>query len=895
MMEYTSRIISTILVASALLSELTCVALKYDQSKVYSYSYQTDVLLNDINSKKATRPQQDVGVLLSIDFDLSTVYKDGDSQIFKLSIQKAQASSTIQPNVKKNLQASLFLPVLFQLNRDLVEYVYFADKDSTFSRNVKKGIVALFQVQENAGHRREVDVSGNCEVSYNSNKPEEITRTKSDCKNLEIARQFSNTNKALGTSLYIKSSQLYKLRDSVIETVSGNQRVIAYLNIRATMNGAATSSQNLQYKSERGGSTLASSAAEAIQLVETETGSKFTMTLLPSEEEIQHCTKGCLSPKALAANLSEDLKTENIATVRSAKAFSQMLKAFRDSSRISVTEALTDPNSYYIIPQLIDIAAAAQTEPAREALLELLDFEDAEAVDHPQRFLFAAAYSSHPSESLIRDLLSVLKKPVPNDRLRESLLLSLSAIVHTFCQVRDQCNAPIVGEFRTVITSGLAECGADECILMYLRAFGNAGLGSTVGTILPYAESSNNSMISSTAISALRRINEKLITSQVKKTILRIFHQSKTNYDSSVRVAALEFILDNHPSQQVIRDVLLSCLDQTNAELSTYIIRLLFDAASTSSEISSLLTSVLQDFHINNYQIIAQKGKSSVITSYLAQMRDLNATYSLYFENTPSGVMKRSGMIVSLQGKTIKQPLLKFGIYADGLESLIGQAEGNNEEAEGNKEEAEDAASTIEPTAGMSFTFMDVLLTQVEFFRGLSGLMSAAWNAPSELTSALQGNLLLQDHSQRIHLSNGLILNTKVLGVLSLDLSGYISISLWNRNCEALIRNSGAFYLEGLLRVDSEELDVELVFTGEGQSSIDYTSNADFANMPLKLCMQMKRPDFEFIHKVEKYEELMKGRKYRSHRQTRSRVSGEEYLLNKANSDECRVMLKEDQ
>lgn len=71
-------------------------------------------------------------------------------------IHKAQASSTIQSNVKKTLQASLFLPVLFQLNRDLVEYLYFANEDSTFSRNVKKGIVALFQVQENEGHRREV-------------------------------------------------------------------------------------------------------------------------------------------------------------------------------------------------------------------------------------------------------------------------------------------------------------------------------------------------------------------------------------------------------------------------------------------------------------------------------------------------------------------------------------------------------------------------------------------------------------------------------------------------------------------------------------------------------------------------------------------------------------------
>ena len=48
---------------------------------------------------------------------------------------------------------------------------------------------------------------------------------------------------------------------------------------------------------------------------------------------------------------------------------------------------------------------------------------------------------------------------------------------------------------------------------------------------------------------------------------------------------------------------------------------------------------------------------------------------------------------------------------------------------------------------------------------------------------------MLQDHSQRVHLSNGLVVNVEVLGVLSMDLSGYVSISLWNRNCEALIKN----------------------------------------------------------------------------------------------------------
>ena len=37
-----------------------------------------------------------------------------------------------------------------------------------------------------------------------------------------------------------------------------------------------------------------------------------------------------------------------------------------------------------------------------------------------------------------------------------------------------------------------------------------------------------------------------------------------------------------------------------------------------------------------------------------------------------------------------------------------------------------------------------------------------------------------------------------------------------------------------------------LMFSGEGQSAIDFTTDADFYEMPLKLCMQMIRPEFTF-------------------------------------------------
>ena len=53
----------------------------------------------------------------------------------------------------------------------------------------------------------------------------------------------------------------------------------------------------------------------------------------------------------------------------------------------------------------------------------------------------------------------------------------------------------------------------------------------------------------------------------------------------------------------------------------------------------------------------------------------------------------------------------------------------------------------------------------------------------------IQGNVLLHDHSQLLPLSNGLTVDIQIQSALSLDLSGAVSISLWNRQSSSLVRN----------------------------------------------------------------------------------------------------------
>lgn len=59
----------------------------------------------------------------------------------------------------------------------------------------------------------------------------------------------------------------------------------------------------------------------------------------------------------------------------------------------------------FVRKQLIDVAAATQTPAAHEALMQLITFTDESAIDYPERFILASAYTTHPGEYLLKGML----------------------------------------------------------------------------------------------------------------------------------------------------------------------------------------------------------------------------------------------------------------------------------------------------------------------------------------------------------------------------------------------------------------------------------------------------------------------------------------------------------
>ena len=56
---------------------------------------------------------------------------------------------------------------------------------------------------------------------------------------------------------------------------------------------------------------------------------------------------------------------------------------------------------------------------------------------------------------------------------------------------------------------------------------------------------------------------------------------------------------------------------------------------------------------------------------------------------------------------------------------------------------SDEADVNTEVTAGLGLDLIDVSLRPITFFSGQTGLMAAVWNAPAELTPALQVHLTL--------------------------------------------------------------------------------------------------------------------------------------------------------
>ncbi|GAB1608498.1 triglyceride transfer large subunit-like [Argonauta hians] len=829
----------------------------------YKYQYETSVSFSKANEKSSNEDN----VLLA-NIIVIPLYQLGERKFVKLQVLKTDKETKTSRYIKLLEK----FPIFFELNENgAVGNLYMAATDSIFSTNFKKGIINLFQVKESEKTSKELDVSGECLVTY-TNMGGRIIKMKNNCTNMEIGADFSGAEKLLGASTRSSSATSYTLRSGIIDTAVSNGVSELKINLNAALGIKIDVFQKLKLIAEEDTKEkmVIPDLDKVEQFLDTKMGYDHIISLLPSSREMQHCKKDCKSPLDLLSKHKETLRKEQLSTIASASAFLEYVRSFRNQGKEVILQTLTHTDSYYIVPQLIDIASAAQSRGAHQAIMELLNFEG-DHTDYPERYLFTLAYATKPSKFILDNFLKIYNENITNQNLRESIGLTLGALMHTYCLIPAQCETNTVKEYIASTKNLISKCKDEACQLIYIRSMGNAGLKDFL-PILEKAAQTKQPDISCTAIYSLRRFTKDVIADKVVPAMLKIY-RDKT-HQSSIRLAALEVILSTDICPLVLEDVLRSLSKENNTEFSTYSISKLNDMAKSNPDFKKLFKSVIDKLDLLNYFVLTQTGTSSAFSSFLTASQSLNSTYGLYIENSKSSLMKRSALNVDLFGKESTEKILSFKLYADGIESLVSD---------------EAASQEVEPTAGMSLTLFDVLLRPVVFFRGSGELMSAAWNAPSEPTSALQGNILLQDEHQTLHLNNGLVAKVDLMTALSLDISGSMVNSIWSRTSKSMVTNSGALLFEGSVKLDSKVLKAGIDFKIGGEGHTDFKTDVDFVKMPVKSCMRMIRPQISWTHNITRYDSFIPKR-HRTKLSKTYHIPSMSYFLNKFNSKQCHMM-----
>ncbi|ROT61034.1 Microsomal triglyceride transfer protein large subunit [Penaeus vannamei] len=356
--------------------------------------------------------------------------------------------------------------------------------------------------------------------------PTHVTKLKRNCKNVIPVQFFNQTNKVLGAVIDSHATASYVLNpdDKIIEKATSMET--HFLRVEARKQSGAEGRSKVNSPKYPG-----NTAAEALRSIAKKLKKSIVTEQLTTNPEAKECIS-CKSLKALISSFYNTLSPKNLGTQGSAIAFVRLLRKVRESDLDTIKAILKDKKNAKIMPQLLDILAAAQTIPSHKAAMSVLNFGG--PIDNPERYLLSLSLATHPSEFILQDLIKLAKKGLNNDKLYETLVLTIASVSHTFCKVSNNCKKPIITDVQEFITSKLENCKSEDCQLIYIRALKNFRKADTMETLLKYAEGKARKP-AIYATRALQTMPSSYITEKILKSLERVFLELNRQHDTSVR------------------------------------------------------------------------------------------------------------------------------------------------------------------------------------------------------------------------------------------------------------------------------------------------------------------------------------------------------------------------
>ncbi|CAG9865398.1 unnamed protein product [Phyllotreta striolata] len=867
----------------------------FESGRAYSYEYRSIVSLNEENRSGKVQAENPGGFSVEGDVTVQVVAEiEGGGRCLKIEFlsPKLRVPSkdrlVFQPS---RLDATKNSPFFALWESGKVSGIFLEESEEVSMKNLKKGIASLLQFQLVNGklETEETDSSGKCSTVYISTTdfPSNLTKTKSNCISPDLDKQEIPQNPSLSVEILSKRTTNYQFQQNPDRISSIHSREIhsAFLSAREEMGNRLETEETLILRrfgnvDIENSQKKAGKADEFVENFGREKGLTYARESLLTE--IERNADGDVG-KSFGKTVEfhrDSLKVAEVATTKQSRAFLEVLKAARKAEKRELLDVLKAKKNKEILPQLYDVLGHVGTQEAHQAVTKRLHFEKHDLTDLSERYLWALAFSPRPRPEVIKDLLDKFSKlnDIP-EKVQETLVLAVASMARKLHHVHQ-------GTFEAVqetILNNLDYAKGDGK-LKYLRALRNLKAPNTLPVLFKYISSGTalEGALSWRAVEAMVKDNRRLNTTDVLSEAEKTLFQLNRRHDSSARTIAADILIEESRRSGKLSGKLLDflVLPDPNYEVKRYVRQRIEMAAERDGEFGKSAEKRWKGERLlNNYSGASPRGLSVSLARKFLEHPSWNGSL-VAVQEMKSGVVKRGKIDVVMEKNGLEDELFSLGIFSNGLHSFMS---GDEEEAE---EEGTSAA-----TAGIELAVLGAQIRPFVFFEGQGELMGHVWSGTaSELTPAFQVITLLQDQSEYVRLGSGLIGKIDIKGAASLDLSGQIEISLWNRNARSLVRKSAGIVVIGSTGIDSSFVKSSIEFVSSIEPILNLQTDIDFSSN-LQLCMRLTQPETVLRHTVRKIEAIPENKKEtRTSKNRKMSVPGKSYNFNKKNNEMCKAL-----
>uniref|UniRef100_A0A6B2EAW6 Putative microsomal triglyceride transfer protein n=1 Tax=Phlebotomus kandelakii TaxID=1109342 RepID=A0A6B2EAW6_9DIPT len=837
----------------------------------FEYAVKNTVVINDLNAGEYNSS-------VEVRADLRV------TKIWELEKKKLLALTLLSPVVHRSdkhftLPQSADEKFLVEFNEEGTN-IYLSKSDSVSMRNFKRGLASLLQFFPEDSRKTEVDVTGECSLSYDELTDRKFVKRKIKCTTDENTHQRKESSLGVvvpnarnteyhldvaGSIENIENIEFFRI------SLAGNKEIGATVDSRISLKLVSQKDVQKELKS--------SSYSEILK--EFKDLHKFQLTFERAEERSE--VEKSENIIQLVKKFKNDLANDNIGTEKLSYATLKLVEAARKAKLEDLVRILNAHSTKDIRGQLLDILGAAQTTKAHMAVKKVLQFDKFDDFLHVERYLQSLAVGSEPKTEVIMDLLEVLKRDnSENDKLTESLIQTVSSMTHNFVLLDEEGEkSEVFQEVLKHLTKKIEKSTKTPRKVMFLHGLVNLKSAQTIRLLLDFVLTGQRAL-SVEAMKALVSMPREYFNTDHVQHFQKIYHQKLKKFDSSVRTMTVEILLDPLFYQSSVKDMIYALKLADDYEVKQFFVQRLQMDCERNAEFKEF---VMQIFHadptLNNYHVIGSKGLSTALSRKFLVAPSFNSTL-ISVQEIDRGVLKRGIVDMTFETETSKFSYFTIGLYADGLSSFVGGSNSDAEESSDKKEEESD------PTAGMEIVVQGNYLRPLQFFKGNGELMGHVWSGTaSELTPAYQATTLLHDHKEIIWLQNGLPVTIDVMGAMSLNLNGQVTISIWYRNAKSRVLQEIGFAVRGRVSINNEYAEIANEFLMLQEPKLDLVSDIDFSGDP-KLCMQLAQPNFTLRLTHTKTENIQGLKRKFTHESRRKyQIPGYTHFLNRKNNEIC--------